>query len=329
MSKTTEQRTAQSGVGDASPAWWLGYVPANVEVETYKDMEDYRAHWSENRAHSIGGSDAGVLMGLSLWKTPVQLWLEKTGKAPQTELDANSWPLWFGHHAETILLDWYKLQHPEQDVYSGTFYTLREKSAAVHANLDGVIMPDDEHETPGVLEFKTSRSWSMWHDENGDVIIPPAYLAQVDHYMMLTHWDWARFVVMVGGYEPFEITVNRDAEREAALVKAETGFIMAVNYPDMWQPEPVNAEDIALLYPEPGEKLETVPESEVDDFTKTARKLKTLRETMKANKQEAERLNNALAVMVGENAGLEHDGLRVTLGTRAGKRSKTVKISED
>ena len=326
MSKSTE--TPQSFVSVVPTAPWLEYLPANVEVEAYKDMTDYRAHWAANRSHSIGGSDAGVLMGLSLWKTPVQLWLEKTGKAPQEETDANSWPLWFGHQAEAILLDWYKLQHPEQLAYSATFYTLREEDASIHANLDGVIM-DNEHDTPGVLEFKTSRSWSMWHDENGDVIIPPAYLAQVDHYMLVTHWSWARFVVMVGGYEPFEITVNRDAEREAALVKAETGFIMAMRAPEKWQPEPVNAEDIALLYPEPCEKLETVPEEEVDDFTKTARKLKTLRETMKKEKQEAERLNNALAVMVGENAGIEHDGLRVTLGTRAGKRSKTVKISED
>lgn len=324
MSKQTE--TPQSYGREVQ--MWEVYLPPFVEVEAYTDMADYRAHWAANRSHSIGGSDAGVLMGLSLWKTPVQLWLEKTGKAPQAEQDADSWPLWFGHHAETILLDWYKLKHPEQDVYSGTFYTLREPSASVHANLDGIIL-DEEHDTPGVLEFKTSRSWSMWHDDNGDVIIPPAYLAQVDHYMSVTGWAWARFVVMVGGYEPFEITVNRDAEREAELVKAETGFIMAVKYPDKWQPEPVNADDIALLYPEPGEKLETVPESEVDEFTSTARKLKTLRETMKAEKQEAERLNNALAVMVGENAGLEHDGLRVTLGTRAGKRSKTVKISED
>lgn len=326
MSNTTE--TPQSYVSVVPTAPWLEFLPANVEVEAYKDMEDYRAHWLNNRAHSIGGSDAGVLMGLSLWKTPVQLWLEKTGKAPQAEQDANSWPLWFGHHAEAILLDWYRLQHPDQRVYSGTFYTLEEKSASLHANLDGVII-DDEHEWPGVLEFKTSRSWSMWHDENGDIIIPPAYLAQVDHYMSITRWDWARFVVMVGGYEPFEITVNRDAEREAALVGAEMNFITAMRAPDKWQPEPMNAEDIALLYPEPGEKLSTVPETEADKFTTTARKLKTLRETMKKEKQEAETLNNALAVMVGENAGIEHDGLRVTLGTRAGKRSKTVKISED
>lgn len=328
MTNTTVRETTKTRPVGTLAAPWLEYLPGTVEVETYKNMKDYRARWLNNRAHSIGGSDAGVLLGLSLWKTPVQLWLEKTGKAPQTELDADSWPLWFGHHAEAILLDWYKLQHPEQLAYSGTFYTLEQPDAGIHANLDGVIF-DHEHETPGILEFKTSRSWSMWHDDNGDVIIPPAYLAQVDHYMVVTGWGWARFVVMVGGYEPFEITVNRNAEREAALLKAEAAFMEAVKTPDKFQPAPMNADDIALLYPEPGEKLSTVPEDEADKFTTTARKLKTLRETMKKDKQEAERLNNALAVMVGENAGIEHDGLRVTLGTRAGKRSKTVKISED
>ena len=35
-----------------------------------------------NRLGFLGGSDAAAALGLSPWKTPVELWLEKTGKKP-------------------------------------------------------------------------------------------------------------------------------------------------------------------------------------------------------------------------------------------------------
>lgn len=308
---------------------WEKYLAEGVTFEQYADADDYAAHWEANRAHSIGGSDAGILLGLSLWATPVELWLEKTGKLKKSEANADSWPLWFGHHAETILRDWYAKEHPTEEVYSGTLFTFKALDGYRHANLDGIIMNDEDHRTPGVLEIKTSRSWSMWHDDNGETIIPPAYLAQVDHYMSVTGFNWARFVVMVGGYEPFTITVERDEEREASLLENEAKFWTCVKMPKMMQPMPVNVDDIAKLYPQPLSTLETIPESQAQEFESLARRLKDARETMKQAKEEASRINDALAVMIGDSAGLEHDGLRATLGMRAGKRSKTVKISEE
>ena len=40
----------------------------------------------EERRKYIGGSDIAVVMGMSRWKTPLKLWLEKTGQAEPDDL---------------------------------------------------------------------------------------------------------------------------------------------------------------------------------------------------------------------------------------------------
>ena len=55
---------------------------ANVLVSTgnlpYED-------WLEYRKQGIGGSDAAVVCGISRYKSPVELWMEKTGQLPAQE----------------------------------------------------------------------------------------------------------------------------------------------------------------------------------------------------------------------------------------------------
>lgn len=57
--------------------------------------------WLEDRRKGIGGSDVGTILGLNKWKSPYQLWLEKTG---QVELDeSNSEPAYWGNVLEEIV----------------------------------------------------------------------------------------------------------------------------------------------------------------------------------------------------------------------------------
>ena len=37
--------------------------------------------FTEERRHFIGGSDIGAILGLNPYKSPVDVWMEKTGKA--------------------------------------------------------------------------------------------------------------------------------------------------------------------------------------------------------------------------------------------------------
>ena len=46
-------------------------------IMTVKQMQDHNA-WLDMRKQGIGGSDAGAIMGLNAYKSPYELWLEKT-----------------------------------------------------------------------------------------------------------------------------------------------------------------------------------------------------------------------------------------------------------
>ena len=51
-----------------------------------------REEWLALRMHGLGGSDAAAACGMSKWKSPLMLWLEKTGKqASQTAGEAAYW----------------------------------------------------------------------------------------------------------------------------------------------------------------------------------------------------------------------------------------------
>ena len=43
------------------------------------------ADWLELRKLGIGGSDASVVCGINRYKSPVELWLDKTGQLPPQE----------------------------------------------------------------------------------------------------------------------------------------------------------------------------------------------------------------------------------------------------
>lgn len=43
------------------------------------------ADWLEYRKQGIGGSDAAIVCGISRYKSPVELWMEKTGQLPYQE----------------------------------------------------------------------------------------------------------------------------------------------------------------------------------------------------------------------------------------------------
>ncbi len=45
-----------------------------------KNSEMSRDEWLIERRKGIGGSDASIILGLNKWKTPFELWLDKTGQ---------------------------------------------------------------------------------------------------------------------------------------------------------------------------------------------------------------------------------------------------------
>ena len=62
----------------------------------------------EERGQGLGSSDAAPAVGMSKWKSPVELWLEKTGRVPREDLSKDPKKaelLRFGNRMEQIVAD--------------------------------------------------------------------------------------------------------------------------------------------------------------------------------------------------------------------------------
>ena len=57
----------------------------NAEIIAATDNIPYE-EWLELRKNGIGGSDAAAVCGISRYKSPVELWMEKTDKMTPSEV---------------------------------------------------------------------------------------------------------------------------------------------------------------------------------------------------------------------------------------------------
>ena len=54
-----------------------------MQLQKISTRDMSREAWLELRRHSIGGSDAAGIVGLSKWASPYSVWAEKTGRLPE------------------------------------------------------------------------------------------------------------------------------------------------------------------------------------------------------------------------------------------------------
>jgi len=169
--------------------------------------------WLEKRQKGIGGSDAPAVCGLSPWKTPYQVYLEKRGEAqPQEDNDSMFWgrtlePVIRQRYADvtgrTVTVPQNVLSHPSYDWMLGS--------------LDG--MTDDGR----VLEIKTARLPVGWGEPGTDEI-PEAYACQVQHYLTVTKLSVADVAVLIGGSDFRIYEVPADPELQDLIIEQEAAF---------------------------------------------------------------------------------------------------------
>lgn len=141
-----------------------------------------------NARHGIGGSDASAVLGLSPYKTNVDLYLEKIGQRVPADISGEDY-VRYGHDAEPLLRSLFALDHPEYKVeYFGDNMIRNEKYQWAHASLDGELTDQDGRK--GILEIKTtnilqSMQCEKWRDQ-----IPDNYYIQVLHYLLVTEYEF-------------------------------------------------------------------------------------------------------------------------------------------
>lgn len=181
----------------------------------------------------IGGSDAAAIMGVSPYRTAIELWQEKTG---QTELgnETPSEPAEWGNILEDVVAKEYS-RRTGFKIARVNQTRKHPKHAWMRANLDRRAIG-----RPEIVEIKTVRGLG---DEPR-----PDHLLQVRHYMAVTDTERAHLVYLVAGQRLQSFIIERDSTAEAALIEAERVFWECVQ--NRTPPAVQRITDLRLLYPQ-------------------------------------------------------------------------------
>lgn len=176
------------------------------------DEEKFHA----NRLTGLGGSDAAPAMGLSDYRTALDVYLEKKGQLQRFEdTNATRW----GRLIEPVL----RQQYAERTghVVTQPREMLRHpKYSFVVGHPDGLVLDAGRG-----WEGKTARTDRGWGEQGTDQV-PQAYLIQVQHYMVLTALPVFDVDVLIGGQDERHYEVPADRELQEMIVDAEH---------DLWQ----------------------------------------------------------------------------------------------
>ncbi len=290
-------------------------MPAKVLVST--ENMPYEK-WLEYRKLGIGGSDASVVCGVSRYKSPVELWMEKTGQMPQQE--AGEAAYWGTQLEALVRAEFTRRTGVEVRLVKQILQS--EEHPFMLANLDGVCETEDHGNC--IFEAKTASAYKTgeWDDT-----IPDEYMIQVQHYMAVTGYRGAYIAVLIGGNTFKWRFIPRDDELIAMLIELEVQFWDHVQNvtPPALDGSDASARFLARLYPDSVPRSQiTLPDEAaevLDLYDEASEQL----ETVTQRKQEAE---NRLKQMLGENEAGISGGRIVTWKSVTQERldSRTLKV---
>lgn len=206
------------------------------------DVFKTREQWLAARGKTIGGSDAGSILGLCKWRDNVKLWRIMVGFEDPEDISDRPF-VKYGIDMEPALREVFRNHHPEWAVgYAENNLWTNKKYEFAHASLDGWIETEDGKY--GVVEFKTTTINSRAKNDEWVDRIPDTYYAQILHYFLVTEFDFAILcaelkVRKASGEDEWRIVERRidraDVKDDIAeLERKERGFWWHVQ--DLTQP---------------------------------------------------------------------------------------------
>jgi len=199
--------------------------------------------WLEKRRAFIGGSDAGAVMGLSHYGSPLTVYIEKKGMYQTEENEA----MLRGSIMEPYIRDLTRKEYPNMEIETAPFIFQNKERPFMGANVDGFIYidPEQQKELPfspdhftnkclglGIHEIKTSQDGYGFTENE----IPDAYYAQVQHYMSVLDLPWAILTVyIISKNQIRHYPIMRNDAFIVTMIKAEEDFydnyLLADNMP--------------------------------------------------------------------------------------------------
>lgn len=278
------------------------------------EMTDEKARWLEERRGGIGGSDAPVIMGLSLYKTTLQLYCEKLGigETPNVSSEAAEW----GILLEDPIAQKYQRETGRLLFNPGPFTIQRNKDYPyATCTIDRFVLegPGTPGSGWGVLQIKTT---SAMHEEDWGEGAPPHVYCQVQHEMAVTGCTWGSVAVLIGGQKFRWCDVDRDDAYIADLMAKEKAFWQRILALDPPEPEAGDRDTIARMYPQDSGAIVELS----GHFLGRDEELLIAKGQLSELKIRVDLLENRIKAAIGEaSVGVLPNGVKYTYKTQARK----------
>lgn len=293
-------------------------------------MTNERVEWLKARRSGIGGSDVAACLGLNPWRTPVQVWEDKTGRAEHSVQSENAY---WGTMLENLVAKEFekrlgmKVQRVNRILRDGEngWMIANIDRAIINPDISGNVRVIEDADkiaasggrritTNAILECKTAHAFtaSDWGDTQeyeiatGELVsehkIPIHYETQVQWYLGVTGASVCYVAVLIGGSDFRVYRIERDEECIATLREKCWEFWSKFVLADT-PPEPINIEDVKRLFKvDDGEMAEADNETAADigEYVKISEQIKQLDKEKGAL---ALRITNTIGEMLGLTIG--------------------------
>lgn len=181
--------------------------------------------WLQGRLNGIGGSEAAIVMGLSPWRSKLELWTEKvTRNIVERDSPVMSW----GRKLEPIIRIEYE-NKTGRSIFPATQNVTRPDYPFMIANVDGLIIDDPNGKVReygwGVLEIKIKSAFQRWEEGWEEGKLPIYYMIQLQHYIFVNDKKWGSFAILdLGKMQLVHFDVERNEELIKLIVKEEEKF---------------------------------------------------------------------------------------------------------
>lgn len=231
----------------------------------------------EERANYLGGSDAAGILGLSRWKTPLQVFMAKVHPArddSESRIGGKNEPAYWGNKLEDKVCEAFT-EVTGKKVYRVNETLIHPDYPFIRANIDRRVVGEDAG-----FEAKTASAYKAkeWADEE----MPAEYIIQCQHYLAVTGKAYWYLACLIGGQKFIWKSIPRDEELIKQIIEAEVAFwndFVLKKQPPMVTGREQDSHLLERLYPEAIIGTEAIlPEPMAETLKERAEIISTIKE---------------------------------------------------
>ena len=195
-----------------------------------------KLQWLKERQKGIGGSDVGAIMGVNRWKSPFEIYVDKTEDI--TEVKESGELSYWGNTLEEVVAREFSIRTGKR-VRKDNRQLVHKTHRFMMGNIDRRIVGEN-----ALLECTTVNAFRAkeWDGEE----IPPSYILQCQHYMEVMGSDNCYIAALIGGQKFIYKKIERDEELISMIVEAEKDFW--INHVEKRIPPKLDGSEAASKY---------------------------------------------------------------------------------